>query len=204
MPIAEADDPGEDRQLGERGFAPRRLRSLVGFGWRAAASRPGVGHPDETLTRHQPINIPSGPRTGRECQCPQPGQAEVGAADPQPAVGGGGGKHVVEQLAVGVLDGGALGERALRVGDAGGEGVAELLELTEVEHPRRPGGSDPVRDVDPAEPLGDQPGELALEPPDLPPQLGPRTQLVARPRRLVPSGYKRPLSLSSRSGIARF
>jgi hypothetical protein len=35
-------------------------------------------------------------------------QAEVGAADPQPAVGGGVGKHLVEQLAVGLLDGIAL------------------------------------------------------------------------------------------------
>ena len=38
-----------------------------------AASRPANGHPEETLTRHQPISIPSGPRRGRECQWPQPG-----------------------------------------------------------------------------------------------------------------------------------
>src|ERR1700712_1098923 len=68
----EADDPGEDRQLGERGLAPRRLWSLIRTGG-AAASRPSVGHPDETLTRHHPISIPRGPRTGRECQWPQPG-----------------------------------------------------------------------------------------------------------------------------------
>ena len=39
-----------------------------------AASRPANGHPEETLTRHQPISIPIGPRRGRECQWPQPGR----------------------------------------------------------------------------------------------------------------------------------
>jgi hypothetical protein len=89
-------------------------------------------------------------------------QAEVGAADPQPAVGGGVGKHLVEQFAVGLLDGVALDQRTGRIGDPTGEGVADLLELTEVEHPRRTHGGDPVRHDDPAEALGDQPPELAL------------------------------------------
>jgi hypothetical protein len=34
----------------------------------AAASRADLGHPEEILTRHQPISIPIGPRTGRESQ----------------------------------------------------------------------------------------------------------------------------------------
>ena len=76
-PIAEHHDAGEDGQLGERERAPRRRRSLVALGLVAsrstAASRPDNGHPEETLTRHQPISIPSGPRRGRECQWPQPG-----------------------------------------------------------------------------------------------------------------------------------
>jgi hypothetical protein len=101
-------------------------------------------------------------------------QAEVGATDPQPAVPIGGGEHVIEELAVGGLDGGALDEGAARLGGADGEGVADALEPTEVEDARRAGGADPVRDVDSAEPLGDEPGELALETADLTAQLDPR------------------------------
>ena len=99
-------------------------------------------------------------------------QAEVGAADPQPAVVGGGGKHLVEEVAVGGLDRGALGERAVRLGDPGGEGIAEFLELTEPEDARRPGSAHPVRDDDPAEPLGDEARQLQLELADLATQLG--------------------------------
>ena len=105
-------------------------------------------------------------------------QAEVGAADPQPAIGGGVGKHLLEQLAVGLLDLVAFDQCAGRIGDPTGEGIADLLELTEVEDTRRTRGGDPVRHDDPTETLGDQPAELALEPPDLPPQLGPRKTLV--------------------------
>ncbi len=104
--------------------------------------------------------------------------ADVGAADPQPAVLRRGGDHRGEQPAVGGLHGVALGERAARVGDTVGERVANLLQLTQAERPRRPRGRDPVRDVDPAEPRGDQPRELQLEPADLPPQLTPRTPLL--------------------------
>ncbi|HVV91606.1 MAG TPA: hypothetical protein VHB53_14020 [Solirubrobacterales bacterium] len=89
-------------------------------------------------------------------------------------------QHVVEQLPVGGLDGGALGERAPRLGDAAGEGITELLELAEIEHPRRARRADPVRHVDPAEARGHQATELELEPPDLPAQLRPREALVDR------------------------
>jgi hypothetical protein len=99
--------------------------------------------------------------------------ADVGAADPQPAVGGGVGKHLGEERAVGVLDGIALEERAAGLGDAARERVTNLLEGAEVEHARRPGGGDPVRHVDAPESRENQRGELALEPPDLPAQLGP-------------------------------
>jgi len=100
-------------------------------------------------------------------------QADVGTADPQPVVALRGGKHLVEQLAVGGLDRGAPRQRPVRLGDARGEGIAKLLELAEVKHPWRPHGVDPVRHVDPAEALGDEPRELQLQPSDLPPQLGP-------------------------------
>jgi hypothetical protein len=58
------------------------------------------------------------------------GQAELGAADPHPGVGGRVGQQRGEKFLVGGLDGGALGERPLRVGDAVGERVADPLELT--------------------------------------------------------------------------
>lgn len=131
--------------------------------------------------------------------------ADVGAADPQPAVGGGIGQHRGEERAVGVLDGLALGERAPRVGGAAGKRIANLLELTEVEHPRRPRGGDPVRHVDPPEALGDQPGKLALEPPDLPPQLGPGAGLAKQPVVLCnPLGDKgQRVGLRSRSPVEK-
>lgn len=106
--------------------------------------------------------------------------ADVGAADPQPAVSDGVGEHLGEERAVGLLDGVALDQRAAGVGDPAGERVAKLLQLAEVEHPRRSRGGDPVRHVDAPEPLGDQPGQLALEPPDLPPQLRPGQALIDR------------------------
>jgi hypothetical protein len=106
------------------------------------------------------------------------GQAEVGATDPHPAVGGGVGQHLIEQFAVGLLEGVAVGERAVRLGEATGERIAKLLELTQVEHSRRSRRGYPVRHDDASEPLGDEPGELTLEPPDLPSQLGPGQTLV--------------------------
>jgi hypothetical protein len=106
------------------------------------------------------------------------GQADVGAADAQPVVLGGGGKQVLEELAVVLLDGVALGERPLRLGDPGRERIADALEPAEIEDPRRPGRGDPVRDVHPSQPLGDECGKLALKSTDLPPQLGAGTQLV--------------------------
>ncbi|MBS1862461.1 MAG: hypothetical protein JSS68_12200 [Actinobacteria bacterium] len=106
--------------------------------------------------------------------------ADVGAADPHPAVALRRGQHLAEQLAVGLLDQGALGEGTVRFGDASGERVAHLLEPAEPEDARRPGGLDPVRHVHPPEPLGDEPGQLALELADLAPQLGPRPALIDR------------------------
>jgi hypothetical protein len=124
------------------------------------------------------------------------GQPEVGAADPQPAVALRGGEHVVEQFAVGALEFLALDQRPARLGDPAGERVAALLQLTEVEHPRRTRGGDPVRHVDPAEALGNQPGQLQLELADLPTQLGAGKSLVDRdsveqtPHGLILSGLE--------------
>ena len=123
------------------------------------------------------------------------GQADIGAADPQPVVLGGGGKHVLEELTIGLLDRGALGERPTGLGDAGSERVADALQPAEVEHPRRPRGDDPVRDVDPSQPRGDEPGQLTLEPTDLTAELGARAALDdSRPVVLGDEG--RPVDLS--------
>jgi hypothetical protein len=110
------------------------------------------------------------------------GLADVVATDPDPRVALREGEHVGKQLAVGLLEEGALGERLVGLADAGRERVADLLQLTEVEDARWPGGIDPIGDVDAAEPLDDQPGELALELADLPAQLGAGAGLVD-PRR---------------------
>lgn len=84
------------------------------------------------------------------------GQADVGAADADPAVLLRGGEQILEQGSVGLLEGGALGEGAVRVGDPCGERVAHLLQLPQPEHPRRPHGLDPVRDDDPSQARGDE------------------------------------------------
>lgn len=126
--------------------------------------------------------------------------ADVGAADPQPAVRGGVGQHRGEELAVGLLDGVPPGQPAARLGDAAGERVTNFLQLTEVEHPRRPRGGDPVRQANAPEAGDDQAAQLALEPPDLPAQLRPRASLLREPRVLCgPLGDKgQPVGLRPR------
>jgi hypothetical protein len=104
--------------------------------------------------------------------------ADIGAADADPRVALRGDEHVGEKFAVGLLDEGTLGEGAVGLGQTGRQRIADLLQLAEVEDARRPGGVDPVRDVDPAHALGDEPGEVTLELADLPAQLIPRASLV--------------------------
>jgi hypothetical protein len=84
-----------------------------------------------------------------------------------------------QQLAVGGLELGPLGERVARLGDPVGEFVADPLEVAEPEQPRRRGDAlDPVGDGEPREALGREPGQLALEPADLGAQLGAGETLV--------------------------
>jgi hypothetical protein len=117
--------------------------------------------------------------------------ADVGAADADPRVALRGGEHVLQQFAVGLLDEGAPGEDAVGFGEAGRERVADLLQLTQVEDPRRAGGVDPVRHLDPPHPLGDEPGDLRLKLADLPAQLIPRPPLLGTPwNSCRPLGYK--------------
>jgi hypothetical protein len=106
------------------------------------------------------------------------GLADIGAADADPRVTLRGEQHVGQELAVGLLDEGPLGERPMGFGEARRERVADLLQLAQVEDTRRSGGTDPVRDVDAPHAFGDEPGELSLELADLAAQLDAREPLV--------------------------
>jgi hypothetical protein len=105
--------------------------------------------------------------------------ADVGAGDADPLELGRRSKHFAEQLPVGGLHAGALVQPQAALGDPVGELVAQPLQLAEVEHARLAGEPrDVVLDPHPTEPLGHQPGELALETADLAPQLVARQPLV--------------------------
>ena len=106
-------------------------------------------------------------------------QAEVVAADLHPLEVRRRGQHLAQQLVVRGLDPGPLAQGQPRLGDPLGEIVAQPLELAEAEDPGLAGdGGDAVVDLDPAEGLGEETGELALEMADLAPQLGPGEALV--------------------------
>jgi hypothetical protein len=106
------------------------------------------------------------------------GLADVEATDADPLVVLGPGEHVFQQPAVRLLDEGALGEGAVGLGEAGRERIADLLQLAEVKNPRRPRGVDPIGNVNPPHPVGDQPRQLTLELADLPAQLGAGKPLI--------------------------
>ncbi|MGC1166169.1 MAG: hypothetical protein WA862_08670 [Solirubrobacterales bacterium] len=89
------------------------------------------------------------------------------------------GQHLTQQLVVGGLEPGPLAQGQPRLGDALGEVVAQLLEVAETKHPGLAAdGGNPVWDLNPAESLGEETGERALEAADLPPQLDPGKALV--------------------------
>jgi hypothetical protein len=105
--------------------------------------------------------------------------ADVGAADLDPLEVLRRGKHLAQQLAVVGLDPGPLAQRDPRLRDPIREIVAQPLQLAQVEDPRlhRDGG-DTVIELDPAEGLGEEAGELTLEVADLAPQLRSGSELV--------------------------
>jgi hypothetical protein len=98
--------------------------------------------------------------------------ADVGAGDLHPLEVGRGSQHFPQQLAMAGLDPGTVSQAQARLGDPVGQLVTEPLQLAEVEDPRlRRDRADPVVELDPAEGLGKEARELALEPADLAPQL---------------------------------
>jgi GAF domain-containing protein len=108
------------------------------------------------------------------------GLADVGAADPHPAVVARRLDQGAEKFAVGGLGGGPRGERRAGLAGALGERVAQALELAEVEQARgRAGCDDRVEDGDTPEAVEGEVGELELEAADLAAQLGAREALVA-------------------------
>ncbi len=120
---------------------------------------------------------------------PAAGQAEVGAADPHPAVVAGRLDQGVQQFAVGRLGGGLRGERGAGLAGTLGKRVAQALELAEVEQARRRGGrADPVGDGDAAEAVEGEAGQLELEVADLAAQLGAGEALVGRREALLRPG----------------
>ena len=124
------------------------------------------------------------------------GLADIGAGDPHPLEVRRVGQHPLEQLAVASLELGPLVERQARLADPLGKFVAHPLQLAEAEHPRLAAtAAHRGVDLDPAEGLGEQPGQLVLEPGDLAPQLGAGKALVA------PDPKRKRVSRSSRSGI---
>lgn len=106
--------------------------------------------------------------------------ADVAAGDPHPLVRDRVGKHPLQELPVAGLDQRALVERDAGLADPGGEVVTDALQLTEVEHTRlrRAGGYRAIQ-LDPWKGLGEETGELLLEPTDLAPQLGAGEPLVS-------------------------
>ena len=87
-------------------------RAPLGAGGRSPLAK---GQPEESLTRHQPISIPSSPQRGRECQCRQPGSPMSSLETDHPAVPIGRGDHSLEQAPVRLLDVGASAELGPRV-----------------------------------------------------------------------------------------
>lgn len=124
---------------------------------------------------------------------PAAGLADVGARDPQPLVLGRSGEHVAQKGPVALLQLIALAQNGARLDDARRERVADALQLAEIGNARqtcRRRNADINRE--PRERLRREPGQLALQAPDLTPQLDPRQPLVARSKRRGSVSLKQP------------
>jgi hypothetical protein len=106
------------------------------------------------------------------------GLADVLVVDANPLVGGGIGGHLLDQLAVFLLDDGVVVEVRLHLVDAEGEPVADLLELVDGQHPRSTHSRNGEVDALAREGRAEQPGEGELHGGDLPAQVSARLALV--------------------------
>jgi hypothetical protein len=97
--------------------------------------------------------------------------ADVVVRDPHPRVALGLGDHPLQGLPVALLDPGAARELVLRLAQAGGEPVADPLEIADAQDPRAAGGDDLVADPGARERCGEELRELLLEGGDLTPQV---------------------------------
>ena len=108
-------------------------RNATARGWQAG----GNGQPEESLTCHQPMSIPSSPRRGRTCQTPQPALAELGAGDALEAVAAGLEQHPLEQHAGrGLARSPRRRSSARAAARRSASSSRSALELAEVEHAR--------------------------------------------------------------------
>lgn len=106
--------------------------------------------------------------------------ADVGAGDADPLVSGGVGEHAPQQLAVALPKLGLPGERPARLADPLSQRVPHTLQLLKAGDPRRACRRiNPSLDPAQGEGFGNETRQLALEAPDLAPQLGAREALVA-------------------------
>ena len=173
------------------GFLP--LRST-------AASRPANGHPEETLTRHQPISIPSGPRRGRECQWPQPGSPTSAREIRSHLYSAGASSIRSSSSRLRVSSSVALLQRRRAAAIRVGERVADPLQLAEAERPaaRRATRRHAGVELQTREGLGEERAPARAR--------GGRSGAAARPGRGArrhPREASVRVSRSSRSGIAR-
>jgi len=102
------------------------------------------------------------------------GLPDVGVEDPLPLVGGRVVKHLLDQLAVLLLDVADVVEAGSDVLDPGGEPVAHLLELVHGQDPRAAQPRDREVDAGSREGRAEQPRERELQRGDLPAQVGAR------------------------------
>jgi len=109
---------------------------------------------------------------------PAAGLADVGAADAQPLELHRRIEHFLQQLTVLGLELRTLVQDRAGFGDAVGKAIANHLQLPEVEHPGNGVTLDAMRDLDVAEALAEERGQLRLQARDLAAQLEPSPALV--------------------------
>ena len=113
----------------------------------AAAGRPGLGQPEESLTSHHPASTPTRPRAGADLPHPAAALAELGVRDAGGAVAARLAEHALQAHPRGLLALADLGQARLRAAQPPREVVAQGLELPSSSRraPRRRSGRSPGR-----------------------------------------------------------